>query len=673
MNHLRQFLTTIGFSVLLMPAVQAAPLLSTVQLVADTNVAADPVPPAQSFTITQTGSYTVTLTDLQTPAALTSLGVAIATPTDAALTLTSAGTKSVTLAAGTYTAQVLAVAGNGATGGTFSVQVTAAGAMTPTWQYEGAVGAASPAPSTGQSTLSTQFTVTNPGSYQLTVSDLAFPVALSSLQLIVLNHCGTTPGCVAAPVAPTPSIGPSISESIVLAAGTYDLFVVAAADTTALQGLYSIQISQGSSSVYAATVPVGELPAANPINLSASGSVTVRLADLASPAALASIQAVVTQNGNVLQQLSAAGSASFSAAAGALQVYVVAQAATSGQGAYEVYLTSGSQVLADIAQPVLAAGYFGYAYPVTLTNAGSYQASIYDFQVPEAFGMLSAIVAQAGSLLTATSGTSAFSAAAGPLTVLVFPTLTATGNNGLFGVQVAGQSSGVVAFETTQGVGAVFTSQSVTVSTAGNYNVTLTDLGFPAKFGNLVVIATQGNANAGELLGGGVLTLAAMPGVYTLNVLSQVGSTVDYGLYGLNVDLAPASPTVTLTASATSVASGQSATLTWSAMNATSCAATATPTSTAWAGTLPSISGMLSSGALTASTTFSITCTGAGGTSGAVTVQVAVDSASSGKSSGGGGAFNFRALLALGLLASWVLMRRRLAQAAGKPSIQHCP
>ena len=67
-------------------------------------------------------------------------------------------------------------------------------------------------------------------------------------------------------------------------------------------------------------------------------------------------------------------------------------------------------------------------------------------------------------------------------------------------------------------------------------------------------------------------------------------------------------PTVALSASPSSVSTGASSTLTWSSANATSCAA-----SGEWSGTLAA-SGSRSTGALSAATTFTITCKGAGGT-----------------------------------------------------------
>lgn len=77
-------------------------------------------------------------------------------------------------------------------------------------------------------------------------------------------------------------------------------------------------------------------------------------------------------------------------------------------------------------------------------------------------------------------------------------------------------------------------------------------------------------------------------------------------------------PTVTLAAAPMSVAVGGSSTLTWNSANADSCTA-----SGGWSGVLAA-SGSQSTGALTASNTYSLTCSGAGGVSApaAVTVNI---------------------------------------------------
>ncbi len=81
-------------------------------------------------------------------------------------------------------------------------------------------------------------------------------------------------------------------------------------------------------------------------------------------------------------------------------------------------------------------------------------------------------------------------------------------------------------------------------------------------------------------------------------------------------DITPA-PAITLGASPTAVASGTSSTLTWSTTNANSCTA-----SGAWSGSQP-VSGTHSTGVLSTPSTYTLSCTGSGGTTNSsVTVTV---------------------------------------------------
>lgn len=101
--------------------------------------------------------------------------------------------------------------------------------------------------------------------------------------------------------------------------------------------------------------------------------------------------------------------------------------------------------------------------------------------------------------------------------------------------------------------------------------------------------------------------------------------TNDYGKYSCDVNryldvtnfygpttITP-KPTVALSASPTLATAGQSSTLTWSSTNATSCTASGT-----WSGAEPT-SGSVSTGALNQTSTYSLTCTGAGGSATAST------------------------------------------------------
>ncbi len=100
----------------------------------------------------------------------------------------------------------------------------------------------------------------------------------------------------------------------------------------------------------------------------------------------------------------------------------------------------------------------------------------------------------------------------------------------------------------------------------------------------------------------------------TLSLFGCGGAGVEEALQGPTTTL----PTVSFAANPTSVTSGGTSMLTWSSTNATSCSA-----SGAWSGN-KATSGSQSTGALSASRNYSLTCTGADGSaSSSATVTVA--------------------------------------------------
>jgi hypothetical protein len=183
----------------------------------------------------------------------------------------------------------------------------------------------------------------------------------------------------------------------------------------------------------------------------------------------------------------------------------------------------------------------------------------------------------------------------------------------------------------------------------------VSDLAFPGNFGELDAIVTQGGTRLGSIFGGGTFTVAATPGDYIINVLGTpapiiVTSSQSAGTYGVEMIATPPAPTVTLSASAASVDSGNPVTLTWSSTDTTSCTA-----SGGWSGALP-ISGTQASPAITAATTFTLTCSGGGGSANK-SVKVDVNPSTS----KGGGSLDalLLAVLAAGLLARVAGERRR--------------
>jgi Spherulation-specific family 4/Carbohydrate binding module (family 6) len=113
-------------------------------------------------------------------------------------------------------------------------------------------------------------------------------------------------------------------------------------------------------------------------------------------------------------------------------------------------------------------------------------------------------------------------------------------------------------------------------------------------------------------------TVSLAAGTHTLSISDSATNScrtlyVDEVTFSGPAAPATPAPTVSLTASPLSITSGSASTLTWSATNATSCAA-----SGGWSGS-KSTAGSASTGALTASTQYSLSCTGPGGSSSAST------------------------------------------------------
>ena len=554
---------------------QAQTLLDQVQLVSNPAVAPGQIPPTQTFTVSAAGSYTVTLTDLESPAALGSLQLAIASASATVLQLSAAGTsnsQAVTLQPGIYYEQVLASpsTANAALGGSFSATVTAAngsavpvtpvGGQTPSNAFVDAVAGAGPSPPPGQSVLQTQFTVTSAGAYQLALADLAFPAALhpASLDIAVWNQA--SPGTLVFVEAGVDAGNFALGT---LSAGTYQLVVVAQAASPAYAGLYGLTIGAGTNSVLAMTVPVGTLPAGVIFGVPLGGSLQLTLGDLAWPTPLASLQALMVQGATVLQPSVDAGTYTVNdATAGSAQLFVAAEpTAAAGEGSFTALISQGGQTLLDIAQPVTDSSHYGYAF-MTNQAAGSYKLGITDFAVPAALGSLGAVAEQNAvelGMVTTSGGSATLSPQqAGPVNVVAFAAPAAQAA-GLFGLALTSVSSGTVAYQTTQGVGEDFASQQVAISTAGEYQVNLVDLAFPASFATLKLIVTSGEQNEGQISDGGKLSFQATPGTYTLNVLADTGTSqgapANYGLYGVQV-AAVAPPAPAAPASSSSGGSG---------------------------------------------------------------------------------------------------------------------
>ena len=600
--------------------------------------------PTSPFTISPAEDLVVTLTDLQIPAALTSAGVVVtqagAIAGSAQLTApATTATFSLPAASGVYNLYVFGVPGTNYSVGTFTVCVAPKASPSSCIQsasLSGNISAPSVATDPTISTLSTAVTVATGGSYTFTFGDLSFPVALHSPPQLALFQ-GSIP--IIPPGQTTPGIASGTTLS--LAAGKYELLAIAQADQTVKSGLYAITIAgtaAGSAPLLSEAVPVGLTNAPSPFDNPSAQAVTLKVTDYAFPAPLASASALLTAGAMVLGTANSTGGAvTVQAPAGTLTLWTYGSAGSTA-GTYSADV-AGTTDLYTTAQGVGPSGTtYAYAFvtPTPLT-AGAYQATAADLQFPSQLVGLSFAVAQNGVILqqSATPATLDFKAAAGNAVLLVSAQAPASGSTssiGLFDVNI--QSTGASAnlvYDKTQSVsttsGALLDSQALTLGINGSFNATLTDLKFPAAFDTLALVVSRGSQVLGKIYGGGTFTFAGSPGTYQLTFVATPAAGQEVGFYGVSIVDSP--PVVTLASSASSAATGTTITLNWTATNASDCAASGGT----FTGSEPASSGSVSV-VLSATTTYTLSCTGPGGTA---SQSVSVTATTAPSSSGGGG------------------------------------
>lgn len=639
---------------------QSAPLLSEVHTIAASTTG---VPVEHEFTITTAGAYQVTLTDLgaafNPPAPLASLKLAVTS--NGALVgtpLTGAGTLqfNATTAGGTYQLHVVGAPGSVAGSGPIGIQVGTSSSPASIATYSDNIALAQQALPSSEAIINDSFTVANGGSFVVTLTDLAVPQSLGTLTLAL-----TPEGGAPIQILPDPNNSGAMQATVNLQSGTtYQIAAVGKATSIASAGLFSAAVtpSGGGTPIYGMTVPIGGTVAVGSPTLTA-GNHTLTLADLKYPAALAQFGATVTQNGQSVAQLSGAGSQSFTATAGTYQVFGVAtpqtNAPAAGSYTLQVAPQGGAPELA-IARAVTPSGgtLSAYSFDTNIASsaAGSVVVGLQNFPFPVSLVSVSLAAVQNGVLLgtpLTAPGNLTVTTAAGPITFLVLAQADPV-QGGLFDVNLTPSGATAPSFDVAQGVtgtSKAFISRKFTVTGAGNYDVVASDLGFPSPFANFAVMVTQGSNNVGSIFSTDKLTINATPGDYFINVLAQPAATDKAGTFALSV--APPAPTVSLKASATQVEQGGTVTLTWSSQNASSCTA-----SNGWTGT-QQLTGSATSAALTATTTFVLTCNGAGG-SNAASVTVTVNAAQSSSKGGGGGKLDGLLLVVLAAVGTLRLL-----------------
>jgi plastocyanin len=614
----------------------ASVLLDETKLIGLPSVAA---PSEYSFTATTAQALTLTITDFQVPAAFSSLQVAV-TLGDALVgsatvdPTTHVATVAIPAAAGNYTVNVIGTPNAVQGFGSFGVCVapaTSASSCIAADSFAGNLLTPSTSSSDLASTLNTYFVSTVTGTYTVTITDDAFPVALQSISGGIAD--GSTP------IAP---LAAGTNQVSLTGGTTYTLIVGALANAAVTAGLYGIHIVDPTGAVvFDRTLPVGSMPAPTIVDNPAAQALTLRLTDLGYPDTLTSLGVDITEGSSSLARLTASGTVASSAAPkGAIDIWQYAVAGAK-PGAYSLNLSGGTGAVLSTTE-VVGTGNSStaqsFAFVVTLPAPGTYNLAVNDFQFPATFQTLTATVAQNGAALTQ-NASGDFTAAQGVAIVLVNAVPPVKGN-GIFGVTVQGTGASPQTYlDQTQAVGGVFQSQTVNLGTSGGYEVTLADLGFPATFQDLAAVVSRGGKMLGNVTAQGMSSFSATPGTYVVSLVATPSSQ-NYGLYSLRVSSSP--PTVTFASSAAAVTIGGTVTLTWNSQNTTACTGSG---GTGWTG--PQMTNGTLAVTVSGTETLTLTCTGPGGSA---TQSVTVTAKAAPASSGGGGSVDLWLLAMLGTL-----------------------
>jgi hypothetical protein len=507
-----------------------------------------------------------------------------------------------------------------------------------------------PPPTASPATFEHDIAISAAGSYTLAVTDFALPAALADLETTVC-----TPIC-----TPAPLVGSG--ELLLNAAGptVFQVFIYAELAASVKQGLIGVNLRDaGGADVFPAAGEsglheLGDWQYKYPFDAGAPSTLTLTLTNLPFPSLLASVGAVLApRNGRLAAPALVAPGTTTSAASvgGDVIAYATATpAAGANTGSFGLAVTDGSgtrlvDTVQSVAPPAPPTDVAGIDKGFDVTTAGDYTLTLTDFGTSgffDAFTSIDLALSRDGAIVQTLSapGNFVFAATPGHYSLAILADPAGANGQGLLGVSVVGPT-GTTVYEDTAAVGTGFISATFTVSTAESVDVTLTDLGFPADFDAIKVAATRGSTRAGEIVGEGKFSFAATPGQYFVNLLATPDAATGYSTLGVNVGATPPLPGVVLGASAMSVQTGGSVTLTWSSTDATSCTA-----SGGWSGSRAT-SGSETVGPLNANTTFTLSCSGPGGSHDA-SVAVTITAA---QRSGGGGAMDLELLLLLGLVA----------------------
>jgi hypothetical protein len=669
-NFTRVTIACIGLACGITPAQAQVPLE---QIIALSNTAV-PVESAP-FSVPPGQSLDIRLLDLgasvNPAAALRSIRVGLMRGAVVVDSLSAPGTKLVNNAlGGTYVLRIVGEPADDPASGPFSLVVTTNPGGVELARVVDTLSRPPPLVPPNVSVVQESFTVATAGQHEVKLTDLVFKDRLTNVEVLIASRTASPPVLVALELPGSPS---STSVNVIqsLPADTYDVFAVAESPASINAGVFSISVRSLATSTiaYSSAVPVGQVSLLGTSNLQA-GAHVLTLNDFAFPGLLARSGALVLRLGAETGRSAALGDTPLQVTdAGPHQILgLAAPTASAGAGSFAVAIamSTGSTLFSSVkvAGGDPATGTPMFAFPVNVAAAGDYVANLRDFQFPTALATSSLGVAQGTALVGSRSLPGSLNAtlAAGQAFLLLVarPPVPSGGtlatSAGLAGVELSPASGGAPIFDVSQGVGGLFKSFPVTFTGTTDYRFSVTDTDFPARFAELAVVITRGNERVGSIFGEGTFDVLRAPaGNYFFNVIARVDATEESGILAVSATTKPPDPVITFTANPVRPTSGGTTSLTWSTQDATACTA-----SGAWSGSRPT-SGTETSPAITISSSFTLTCTGDGGsTASTVTVNPTTVPVTPPPSSGGGGSLGLATLLALLLCFGW-RARRRLA------------
>jgi hypothetical protein len=357
-----------------------------------------------SFKVSSSGTYTVTMADLQFPSALqnpeliaidTTAGIPVATLTGFGSTPTTQALN----AGDSVTILAFAQEGSSAAGGLFTVAVTPSSGAAVFGPAIVPVGAVTLLQTSVSGTAKTSFSLS---SAQATVSlaDLTFPtVALASVGTTVVDATTGQPA-LTSPITGTgqQNFTPSSTSD------SYQVYAYAVADSTANWGSYSVSVQQGTAYPFLEAQAVSSSTGIQAFSFDASapsaGSYVVTLTDFKFPSAIVAggLALAAVQDGLLVKDINAAGNFTAPLSQGPVTLLAFGESASGSSGliGVDVSPSGGSTSVFDTTEGI-GTGFSSTTF--TATSAQSVQANVADLKFPAALQNLNLAVTSRSTLV----------------------------------------------------------------------------------------------------------------------------------------------------------------------------------------------------------------------------------------------------------------------------------